>query len=171
MKIYFRTNEQRHLFINELSGQISDGMWENARPHNHWEVWCDADTFVDANNPRIELEISDRVPKKNYNFPQKALLDIIGDRMINIVKLAKFGCNHTITREFNEIYPAMFDTITNGANPFWIRKMDLFTENFVTKEHYQEILDCIDYDLKALRKDLKEIKELFKSEHQYAKKS
>ena len=46
----FRNAVQKALFDIELCGQLSDGYWENATPHDHWEVWCDAETVVDPSN-------------------------------------------------------------------------------------------------------------------------
>jgi len=38
--LYVKNENQVALFENEIKGQISDGMWENASPANHWKVWC-----------------------------------------------------------------------------------------------------------------------------------
>ncbi len=34
--VYLRTRTQAALYKAELQGQISDGMWENSIPHNHY---------------------------------------------------------------------------------------------------------------------------------------
>ena len=38
--IYLPTASAAALFEHELVGQFSDGMWENARPYDHWKFWC-----------------------------------------------------------------------------------------------------------------------------------
>lgn len=82
-----RTLEQAALFDLELKGQISDGMWEDARPGNHYEVWCGADVVVGD-----EVGCNFRARKTNYQFDSPELISIVGTRMILYVKLARaFG--------------------------------------------------------------------------------
>ena len=85
--INFRNNIQAALFNVELSGQISDGMWENTRPHRHFEPWCRAEVNVNPDNVGVNFY----APKNNYNFSSKELLSIVGDRMIWAANLAEKG--------------------------------------------------------------------------------
>ena len=41
---------QACLFEMEVSGQISDGKWENARPYNHWEWICNTEMVISDEN-------------------------------------------------------------------------------------------------------------------------
>lgn len=58
----------------EVSGQLSDGNWENSRPHDHWEFWCDADVTFDRDldvglNFKVELPQGCYGPTRNaYNI-------------------------------------------------------------------------------------------------------
>ena len=88
MKIYFRNARQAVLFDHELKGQISDGHWENARPHDHWRQWCDAEVGVKPDDPHVALAGSGEPKRKNYNFSDSELLEVIGERMIGLVRLA-----------------------------------------------------------------------------------
>lgn len=36
------------LFDNEITGQLSDGAWENTVPYEHWRFWCNLKTEVNA---------------------------------------------------------------------------------------------------------------------------
>lgn len=76
-----RNQAQKILFDEEMSGQISDGMWENTRPYDHWEPWCDAEVVVGENVGRNFY-----ARKDNYNLTNKDLLDIVGDRMLESVQ-------------------------------------------------------------------------------------
>lgn len=76
-----RNQAQKILFDEELSGQISDGMWENSRPYDHWEPWCGAEVVVGLNVGRNFY-----AKKDNYNFTNKDLLDVVGDRMVEAVR-------------------------------------------------------------------------------------
>lgn len=71
-----RNEAQKALFEQELSGQISDGAWENL-PGNHWEQWSGVTVEVGENVGRNFYATKD-----NYNFTRKDLLDIVGDRML-----------------------------------------------------------------------------------------
>lgn len=77
-----RNEPQKILFDEELSGQISDGMWENTVPHNHWEVWCDAEVIVDPRNVGRDFY----AVRDNYNFVNRELISIVGDRMLQAVQ-------------------------------------------------------------------------------------
>jgi hypothetical protein len=80
--INFSNMRQKVLFDNELVGQISDGMWENSTPHNHWEQICRAKTIVDDSRlPGINFRL-----KRRYNFASKELFDCVGQRMKFYVK-------------------------------------------------------------------------------------
>lgn len=74
---------QKILFECELKGQLSDGHWENAVPHDHWQVPCAAKVVV-ANEGETAGITWYR--KKAYAFDSKQLLDVVGPRMIYWVK-------------------------------------------------------------------------------------
>lgn len=76
-----RNEAQKILFDQELSGQISDGMWENARPNDHWQPWCNAEVVVGTNVGRNFY-----ARKDNYNINSSELLSIVGDRMLESVQ-------------------------------------------------------------------------------------
>ena len=80
--ITFRTPVQRALFICELSGQISDGNWENAEPGTHWEDMCDATVLCGD-----EVGVRGFKPKRTYQFGDPELLEIVGQRMLGYARL------------------------------------------------------------------------------------
>lgn len=80
--IRVNTQAQKWLLENELKGQISDGMWENTNPQNHWEAWSNAKVIVDPQNPGRNF----RAVKDNYQLNSKNLLEVVGDRMVDDVK-------------------------------------------------------------------------------------
>lgn len=98
-----RNVRQKILFEHELSGQISDGKWENSRPHSHWIPWCDASVVVDPKNVGRNFQPD----RDSYNFNDADLIDIIGDRMLAYVRIGlKFG----------QCYVSIFDTLVfDGA--------------------------------------------------------
>lgn len=80
-----RNNEQVALWKFELSGQLSDGHWENSRPHDHWRPWCDAQIICDPANLGRDFWAQ----KENYNFTSGDLLEVVDLRMIGAVRLVK----------------------------------------------------------------------------------
>lgn len=81
----FRNIEQKILWDVELSGQISDGRWENSRPYDHWEYWHrDVEVVVDPDNVGRDFYVR----RDGYCFTEKLLLEVVGERMLNAVRSA-----------------------------------------------------------------------------------
>lgn len=80
-QIIFATRQQQLLWDQELSGQVSDGYWENAMPQNHWERPCRATTFVDPSNVGLTFR-----PVKGYRFNNDELVKWVGYRMLDYVR-------------------------------------------------------------------------------------
>lgn len=87
--IFFASVTQAALFEHELKGQLSDGMWENAAPNDHWKFWCDLRVRVapPGTEARVVTQHPWAVKKKGYNFA--ALYPIIGDRLLAIGRMAR----------------------------------------------------------------------------------
>lgn len=100
--IGFSNKRQQILFECELKGQISDGYWENSRPHNHWIIPCRAETFITNDVSKLG---PDWFIDRKYNFAARDLLEIVGDRMIMYVKTylvfpgLSFDNHHTIPKD------------------------------------------------------------------------
>ena len=77
-----RNEAQKVLWVHELTGQLSDGRWENSKPNNHWRPWSDADVVVDPTNVGRDFYAQ----RDGYCFTEKDLLSIIGDRMLELVR-------------------------------------------------------------------------------------
>lgn len=75
-QIHFENKTQVWLWYGEIMGQLSDGMWENAPPRNHWEPLADAN--VSVGTPGMK----DVWTKRIYNFSRSDLLSLVGDRML-----------------------------------------------------------------------------------------
>lgn len=92
--LHFRTKTAAIVFKNEIRGQISDGAWENSRPHNHWEFWCKADVVVDG-----ELGYEGHPLRTNYNVRSLLRYKEVKERVINLIRFAKSRfCNGVLDR-------------------------------------------------------------------------
>lgn len=79
--IAVRNPAQAILVEEELKGQLSDGMWENTRPLDHWVQWSRATVVVDPSNVGRDFWAL----KDNYRLDHPNLIAWVGDRMIGEV--------------------------------------------------------------------------------------
>ena len=93
-KLAFRNLAQKVLFDTELSGQISDGNWENSSPRGHWKPWCSAETIIDPENLGKDFYAQ----RESYNFTSKDLLDVVGERMVYKVRVA-LACGYDVANQ------------------------------------------------------------------------
>lgn len=77
---------QKVLFDCEISGQLSDGHWENSKPHDHWMPWCDAKVEIAADKRAVGRTFWPRRDK--YALTSPDLLSVVQGRMIGVVRLA-----------------------------------------------------------------------------------
>ena len=68
------------LYKGELIGQMSDGMWENSSPRDHWRPMAHATVVV--GHPGMDFS-----PARTYGFNR--LLSYVGDRMLFLAKATK----------------------------------------------------------------------------------
>ena len=73
----FRNEQLLNLFINEMQGQISDGMWENSR-HTDW-LWKNV-LYRLGEETKVEVFNSWHIGKKSYPLC-KELWDVVGYRL------------------------------------------------------------------------------------------
>lgn len=76
--ITFRNQQLFDLWINEMSGQISDGMWENSR-HTEW-LWRNVLLRI-GDETKVEVVNAWNIGRKSFGMSGE-LWDIIGDRIM-----------------------------------------------------------------------------------------
>lgn len=162
----FKTVAQKILFTNELAGQISDGNWENASPHNHWEAWNECEVLVGDNVGR-----NFSVRKDNYNFCNKELLGCVGDRMIKMVrvKLAFPDISDDMAERLGEYcFNDLRESMKKEEEPgYWTKQYNKAVEA-IGSENIEKFQKCVNdeslYSEKDLKNDLKEMKKIIKIE-------
>lgn len=143
----FRTQEQMDLWINEMQGQISDGMWENCRNTN----WLWEGTDIYQLGEKTELHIKHYWMKGKTGYPlTRELLDIIGDRML---EENGFESEKELKAAWREILAAIKDpnTFTESDNTL----VDGFkalrhVEEVKAKEAATEMLEGVDKMLEEM---------------------
>lgn len=150
---------QKALFLQVLSGQISDGYWENSRPGDHYQYWS-----LNFDQVIVDGTLSHNfyAPRK-YDFLASELLRCVGDQMLFCAKftllfpdlafslLQKHSLPDSVEELRDVAYYAMKDTVEQG-------RRDFYAEVGLT----QEVLDTVEaydgYTMEYLRKDLRALK-------------
>lgn len=123
-KIHVANLAQKVLLDHELTGQISDGHWENSRPQEHYRSWCRAEVTVNPTNTGINF-----YAMRVYDFLSEELLKVVRTRMILYVRLAQKLDNkkdielaeHFFTTISNDQYCRAFDSPEFEAKvPQWM---------------------------------------------------
>jgi len=84
------------LMEHEVKGQMSDGMWENSRPHDHWRFWCRLDVTHGGADAVTAKNLWD-CTKASYNIA--GLKQYIGDRMLKLARMGKAAQRHLTYEE------------------------------------------------------------------------
>ncbi len=93
--IFLPTLSAIALWHGELTGQFSDGMWENSRPMDHYKFWCGLKTCITSLDPHVITSSAWMCTKRKYNL--SSLIACVGERMVKIgrmgVAMAKLNLN------------------------------------------------------------------------------
>lgn len=159
MKITFATKTQAAIWQHELTGQISDGMWENTR-NTSWKEWCSAEVEVGEDIGREGF-----YPQKdNFNFANKQLVEIIGDRMIAYARLSKHFDDADLVYQLQSVFCGLggefrmdiISDIVRYKGQYWDNLRKVAAE--VGYEKAKAALEDESYGMKELMADLKDIK-------------
>jgi hypothetical protein len=82
MKKLVLENAQQVAIWSEMDGQLSDGHWENLRPHDHWKQWYDAEVSIGSPVGKNFYPV-----REQYDMLNKDLLDAVGYRMLQRARL------------------------------------------------------------------------------------
>lgn len=86
--LYLKNMSQLFLYEYQLTGQISDGLWENSKPREHWRFWANVEVKIGNQLELISPKENWNLPlKNNYNF--KSLIKYVGDELIATGKIGK----------------------------------------------------------------------------------
>lgn len=100
----FKNETQRDLWEHELTGQISDGMWENTL-NTGWTYWCNVKSEIGT-----ETKLNGQHPYMNikFNFGFTRLIKYVLEDMLEIGQ--KYNPNYTekdLRKDLREISAAM----------------------------------------------------------------
>lgn len=154
----FRNPVQQALFECELMGQISDGMWENAKPYDHWKKWGECDVDCSPNKPLGRTGFWPR--KDNYNFASPELLDVIGERMVWLANLAE-------AQQFSiDDLRSFYDfTDRDSTEKYWVEKRAQCIKIFGSYKTLDAIRRNGSYDMKKLKAELTDMKSIIRMQN------
>jgi len=161
-KLYVSNMEQKILFFCELEGQLSDGYWENALPHDHWEAWMlKWDEIIVSNN---YVGINFWPIKYNYNFVSSRLLEYVGDRMLTYIRFYRLYGERALKllEKDHHLLPdngESFEYWAAAEDRYGKEKMARIVSFGFSKEDIENVYKLpMGYGMKELRKDLKALK-------------
>jgi hypothetical protein len=150
----FENRVQVELFTCELQGQLSDGRWENSSPHDHWEPWCHAEVTYGK-----EVGRNFNVRRDGYCFTETSLLEVIGERMLNICNLTANGFDHEVIDQFNDV--SLQSYFTHPTEAYWVKKRTAFLKAFGSDEGYKAAL-VGPYDMAKMMIELRSMRKIIK---------
>lgn len=141
---------------HEITGQMSDGAWENAEPSEHWVFWSDMTPTLGS--PKV---VADGYPEKDsYNLT--GLIEYVGDRMVAYGKMAKAGGKGKAIEAADSMpktYEEFMEKKEAGDYKYaWEKEEMAAVTPEVAKKFYE-----VKYDESDLRRDLASIKQAIKN--------
>jgi hypothetical protein len=160
--IRVQNHVQKVLMLVELQGQISDGYWENSRPYDHWKEPASSAVEVSPDG----VIGTDFWPERSYNFASPELLEYVGDRMLRFAKAATLFPDMSSDLVHYIEYDDLFTRNLRGD--YWDEIRSKFTNQYDinNQEQWKSLLEKIDgvnYTMADMKKDLKVLKEVFKT--------
>jgi hypothetical protein len=152
------------LWTYEITGQISDGMWENTTPHGHFKFWCMLEAKHVPDADPIVLDSSGYCMKSNYNLLK--LLDLgkedaahrfcVRDRMIAQAKMALALKKLGLALDYGSMHAAAHMPETLDA---WRASAATWTwdADFIAK-YMEDVTDGLAFEFYAAKYDQRDLK-------------
>lgn len=170
--IAFASDVQATLWDACITGQLSDGYWENSRPYDHWRFWCSLQLVTGS--PGVVAAPYKRCLKNNYNL--KAIKEFVLDDLLKTGRMA-IAANSVLTYELGRaaLYmpPTLDEFLTKKEKGgfAWQYEYVAKTCQFFTLGMYMESVSvdlarayyAAKYTVRDLNKDLTAIKEVMKT--------
>lgn len=157
-KLYVPSMEQKIVFMCEMQGQISDGMWENLRPHDHWKKW----SALRWDDVIVSHDLFGRtfdVPFSKYAFSDYRLLKIVGKRTILKIRLYQMYPKivEPILKEDHWSIPEeiVYAGLSTEVTAYVTQQRRVLEERGLTRKMLQTALLQVTYEYSDLVEDCK----------------
>jgi hypothetical protein len=185
--ISFPTRSACAVWRSEILGQMSDGMWENTAPGDHWVFWHRLRTVVNVGAPAsVKMDEGKYAPyNQKTSYGISGLYDIIGDRMVAFGRMGRVlstlvDIDIVESPDYDTRYgkDSTFDACVHAAEYLQEMGLDKFLEEkasgVYSKPWTERYLKAVDeetarrffstkYDMKDLKADVKLIKAAIKT--------
>lgn len=151
--IYLPTKTAKAIWDKEITGQLSDGMWENSTPQNHWRFWTSLESAFGSPG-RVE---ANEEYSKGYNL--SSLIPYVGDRMISVAKMALVDESLLDDADYMPSTFEEFKKKQSGSQYVYVREHLGKVSDEVAEKFYSVV-----YTEKDLRADLMRIKNAMKNQ-------
>ncbi len=170
----FRTKSQVILWKHEILGQLSDGHWENFRSNRHephYRAWQRDVQVVDRPEGPVGRDFY--VDYDGYNLTNADLLDVVGQRMIVLVRLGlTFGEDAVELLEHCFDLDGGWEGLPKYEGQYWddlrtqingfLAQLGMTLED-VRRAGVEDGFATEPYDRKRLLADLREMKKIIKT--------
>lgn len=176
------TLSQKNLFDCEISGQLSDGAWENTKPYDHWEPWGRSEIKVGSNVGRD-------FPVKKDSYGLGTLIQYVGERMLAYGAAGASGWDLSaqaedqgaveyffgaksiadlermcITEDFNQHFNSFVEKYTS-EHTYLKKYVSVVQKNKKKLEDTWNTIRSGRYGIRQLKNDLNEISKAMKIKH------
>lgn len=131
-KVHLKTKEAVVLWKHEVTGQISDGAWENARPLEHWKFWCDAEVIMDGSIGHEGYPM-----KSNYNLNTLIRNKVVRERMEMLIRFTRSRFFNHDTEQFASILTSKYYCCDHPEACYCFKTLDV-DEEIKSKMKYVE---------------------------------
>jgi hypothetical protein len=152
-QIRFANKVQVWLWEGEISGQISDGQWENSNPHDHYKAFSDVEVGVGTPGT------TGVHPRRSYDFAAADLLSAVGDRMLFTAKAAVAYPNIPNDEVTINAFNSIAENLGNLNAHDYLKKYVNEVEQ-ATGDDIQTVIkkiQAVPYTMGNLRKDLRQM--------------
>lgn len=160
--LYFENETQVALWNSEIMGQLSDGMWENTRPDDHWKAWCDCTAKV-AEDGAVGRDFW--VRKEGYAL--HSLIEYVGDRMLfygNLMAQLESAPDCRLPDSQRDWEWTQEMACKDRPNSdYYLTQWVKLDDCGITDEVIAKAAEGRDYTMKDLRKDLTAMKRIMKT--------
>jgi len=146
------------LYNGMLIGQMSDGMWENSSPMNHWRPMAEADVRI--GKPGMNFS-----PRRTYSFV--TLIPYVGEEMLDLARATKAYPSADLA-DLNHAIPYVVEARTEDFKEDWQKK---YVEEILKAtgetdiEQFRAKVKGQPYGMGELRKDLRAIQNVVNGQY------
>jgi hypothetical protein len=165
--LFVENRVQAALYEWEMKGQMSDGQWENSRPHGHWRTPNEAQVVVRPGKVGRNF-----YTERAYNFANRDLFEAVSHRMVRFAKIAIFFSDVSIDAlaEYRWDFDNDLTADSTGYSNSYKAHKDaqiadlLKLVGVANRAEFESRVGSVAYDEKKCRRDLNRLTACFRTQ-------